>query len=140
MKPVASLLVSIKPSRRLLLMQSAAHVVAAGAVLAAAIPAWLMTILLVLIGASLARVCRLPSVETLRLRGDGRLEKVGAGDTACELVVHPHTVVLPFLVVLLYRQEGRLQSLTLLGDSLAAEDFRQLRIWLRWRSAAANSA
>jgi hypothetical protein len=47
-------------------------------------------------------------------------------------------LVLSFLVVLLYRQQGRLRSLTLPGDSLAAEDFRQLRLWLRWQSAAAR--
>jgi len=140
MKPVASLSVSIKPSRRLLLIQSLAHVVAVGAVLAATLPSWLAVVLLLLIGASLARVRRLPQDETLLLRGDGRLEKVGAGDTACELIVHPHTLVLPFLVVLLYRQEGRLRSLTLLADSLAVEDFRQLRLWLRWRSTEAKAA
>jgi hypothetical protein len=52
--------------------------------------------------------------------------------------VHPHTVVLSFLVVLLYRSQGRLRSMTLLGDSLSGEDFRQLRLWLRWRSTAPN--
>ncbi|MDP1636163.1 MAG: hypothetical protein Q8L69_15965, partial [Gallionellaceae bacterium] len=60
-------------------------------------------------------------------------------DTACELIVHPHTLVLSFLVVLLYREHGRLCSLTLLPDSSTAEDFRQLRLWLRWRSAAAKA-
>jgi hypothetical protein len=30
--------------------------------------------------------------------------------------------------------------MTLLGDSLAEEDFRQLRLWLRWRSTAAAPA
>ena len=110
----------------------------AGAVLAANPPSWLAAAFLVLIGASLARVRRASPTETLILRGDGRIEKVGAGDTACELIVHPHTLVLSFLVVLLYRQQGRLRSLTLLGDSLEAEDFRQLRLWLRWRSTAAK--
>ena len=138
MKPVAPLSVSIKPSRRLLLIQLTAHVVAAGAVLAATVPSWLAAVLLVLIGASLARQRAPLQVVSLVLRGDGRLETVGADGTATEAVVHPHTLVLSFLVVLLYRQEGRLRSLTLLGDSLDAEDFRQLRLWLRWRSTAAN--
>jgi len=74
------------------------------------------------------------------LRGDGQLQTVGANGKASAAVVQPHTLVLSFLVVLLYRQEGRLRSLTLLSDSLAAEDFRQLRLWLRWRSSAANPA
>ncbi len=138
MKPVASVSISIGPSRRLRLIQPVAHVVAGGAVLSAAMPSWLMAILLALIGASLARLRRASPTETLLLRGDGRLEKLGAGDTACELTVHPHTLVLSFLVVLLYRQEGHLRALTLMDDSLAAEDFRQLRLWLRWRSTAAK--
>ncbi|KAF0165008.1 MAG: hypothetical protein FD157_1689 [Rhodocyclaceae bacterium] len=138
MKPVAPLSVSIRPSRRLLLIQLTAHVVAAGAVLAATVPSWLAAVLLLLIGASLARLRAVSPVASLVLRGDGRLETVGADGTATEVVVHPHTFVLSFLVVLLYRQQGRLRSLTLLADSLAAEDYRQLRLWLRWRSTAAN--
>ncbi|MDD2948764.1 MAG: hypothetical protein PHV80_08000 [Rugosibacter sp.] len=51
------------------------------------------------------------------------------------LTLQPQTVVLPFLVVLLYRQASRrrLQALLILSDSLSAEDFRYLRIWLRWQ-------
>ncbi|MCX7147823.1 MAG: hypothetical protein NTY05_00200 [Rhodocyclales bacterium] len=140
MKPAAPLSISIKPSRRLLLIQSLAHVAAAGAVLAATLPSWLAVALLILTGASLARLRQALPVAALVLNGDGGLETVGADGTASEAVVHPHTFVLSFLVVLLYRQEGRLRSLTLLSDSLAAEDFRQLRLWLRWRSTAAKPA
>jgi toxin CptA len=140
MKAVAPLSVSLKPSRRLLLIQSLAHAVAAAAVLAATIPSWLAAVLLLLIGASLARMRLVAPVAALLLRGDGRLETVGADGTASEAAVHPHTLVLSFLVVVLYRQDGRLRSLTLLADSLAAEDFRQLRLWLSWRSTAAKAA
>jgi toxin CptA len=140
MKAVAPLSVSLKPSRRLLLIQSLAHAVAAAAVLAATIPSWLAAVLLLLIGASLARMRLVAPVAALLLRGDGRLETVGADGTASEAAVHPHTLVLSFLVVVLYRQDGRLRSLTLLADSLAAEDFRQLRLWLNWRSTAAKAA
>ena len=139
MKAIASLSVSLKPSQHLLLIQSLAHAVAAGAVLTATLPAWLAAVLLLLIGASLARVRRVSPVETLLLSGDGRLETVGAGGTASEAIVHPHTLVLSFLVVLLYREEGRLRSMTLLRDSLTAEDFRQLRLWLRWRATASTA-
>lgn len=136
MKRVAPLSISITPSRRLLLIQSLAHVATAMAVLAATVPPWLAAVLLMMIGASLARLRRAMPISGLVLNGDGRLEIVGADDTASEVIVHPHTFVLSFLVVLLYRQERRLRSLTLLADSLAAEDFRQLRLWLRWRSTA----
>jgi hypothetical protein len=83
-------------------------------------------------------VLRIAPPKGLVLRADGRLEIVGADGTASDVVVHPHSLVLSFLVVLLYRYDGRLRSLTLLADSLAAEDFRQVRLWLRWRWAAAQ--
>lgn len=140
MKSVAPLSVSINPSRRLLLIQSVAHVTAAGAVLSAVLPPWLAAVLLVLIGASLAHQRRRSVTVGLVLGGDGRLQIVGADGTATEIVVHPHTLVLSFLVVLLFRQEGRLRSLTLLTDSLEHEDFRQLRLWLRWCATATNPA
>ncbi len=140
MKSLAPRSISLKPSRYLLLIESLAHAMGFVAVLAAAVPPWLTALLLFLIGASLARMRWRSSIEGLVLRGDGRLEIVGAGGTARDALVHPHTLVLSFLVVLLYRQEGRLRSTVLLADSLVAEDFRQLRLWLRWRSTAANPA
>jgi hypothetical protein len=140
MKPVASLSFALKPSRRLLLIQSLAHLVAAGAVLAANLPPWMTAILLLLAGASLARVRRPLTVASVIMGGDGSIEIVGADGTASEAVVHPYTLVLSFLVVLLYRCQGRLRAVTLLGDSLAEEDFRQLRLWLRWRPTATNPA
>jgi hypothetical protein len=140
MKPGAPLSVSLRPSRRLLAVQVAAHAVAAGAVLASNLPAWAAALLLLLVGASLARLRAQPPVASLILRGDGSFETVGVEGTASSAAVHAHTLVLSWLIVLLYRQQGRLRSLTLLGDSLADEDFRQLRLWLRWRTSAEKPA
>ncbi len=140
MKSVAALHIPVRPSRHLLALQWVAHAIAAGALLHANIPDGLRIFLLLLVGASLARLRGSSAVAGLILHGDGRLEKVGADGTANELVPHPHTTALPFLVVLLYRQDGRLTALTLLADSLAAEDFRQLRLWLRWRVAQKSAA
>jgi len=141
MKPVAApLSLSLRPSRRLALYLAAAHVVAAGAVLASALPAWLTALLVGLVGASLARQRRPMPVAGLVLRGEGRIDTVAADGATAEAAIHPHTLVLAGLVVLLYRQGGRLRALTLLSDSLDAEEFRQLRVWLRWRAAAGTAA
>lgn len=140
MKPVAPLTIPLRPSRRLLLVQTIAHLVAGGAVLVSTIPSWLAAALLLLVGLSLTRQQRLSPVTAIVLRGDGNIDIVGADGTVIEAAVHPHTLVLSFLVVLLYRQQGRLRSLVLPGDSLATEDFRQLRLWLRWQSSAARLA
>ena len=139
MKPVARLSVSLKSSRRLLLVQSLAHGMAAVAVLTASLPPWMAALLLLSVATSLAWQRRNRPIRGLVLRGDGRLETVGADDTAIEVSLHPHTLVLSFLVVLLYRQEGRLHSLPLMADSFSADDFRQLRLWLRWKAGAASA-
>ena len=137
MKSAAPLRIAFKPSRRLLMIEWTAHLFLASAVLVATMPVWIAASLAGVIGVSLMRVhkhlCARRGV--LRLHADGRLEKLGADETPVVWQVHPSTTVLPFLVVLLYRQQGRTRSLVLVGDSCASDDFRKLRLWLRWRAA-----
>ncbi|MBK9349371.1 MAG: hypothetical protein IPN05_03890 [Sulfuritalea sp.] len=140
MQPGAPLTILLKPSRRLLAIQLAAHGIAAASVLLSSIPGWMAALTLVLVGYSLARLRGASFPVRLILRDQGQFETVGAGDTATEALVHPQTVVMAALIVLLYRQEGRVRSLTLAGDSLAPEDARQLRLWLRWRAAPGQPA
>lgn len=140
MKEIAPLAISVKPSRHLSVIQSTAHFAAAAAVLASGLPSWLAALLLLAVGASLARLRRMTPLERLLLRGDGQLGVIGADGAMSVACVHPHTLVLPFLAVLVYRHEGRWRSLAMLGDSLTPDDFRQLRLWLRWRSTGANPA
>jgi len=48
-----------------------------------------------------------------------------------------NTYVMPYLTVLNLRQNesGAIKRVALLPDSLHAEDFRKLRVWLRWKEA-----
>jgi len=135
MKSSAPLAISLTPSRRLWHVQLAAHALAVAALLVATIPLWAQAVLLLGLSVSLYAVhrrYRSPTVACLMLGGDGRL-KVGAGGTALrEVAVHPHTTVLSFLVVLLYREDGRVRGLSLLADCMDADDFRRLR----WRRGA----
>ena len=140
MQPGAPLTIHLKPSRRLLAIQLAAHGIAAASVLLSSIPGWMAALTLVLVGYSLARLRAARFPVRLILRDQGQFATVGAGDTATEALVHPQTVVMAALIVLLYRQEGHVRSLTLASDSLAPEDARQLRLWLRWRAAAGQPA
>ena len=50
--------------------------------------------------------------------------------------------VLPWLVVLHLRLEGRrlMLPVVLLPDSMGNDDFRRLRVWLRWSGAAGRGA
>jgi hypothetical protein len=135
MRPVAPLSLPIKASRRLLLVQLVAHIVAVAAVISSATQSGLAAFLLLLVGYSWLRVHRSSPVTGLVLRGDGTIETIGSDGAVAGAVLHHHTLVLSYLVVLLYRQNDRLRALTLLRDNLSAEDFRQLRLWLRWRGS-----
>ena len=101
---------------------------------------WIKLALLMLVLASawgnLRRQHGPKSIVSLSLRGDGQLEFSRRDGTRGEARVHPHTTVTAQLVVLLLRQAGRSEVLVLMPDALASEDFRLLRLWLRWRTAA----
>ena len=101
---------------------------------------WIEVALLILILASawrnLVRQRGPKSIVGLSLRGDGRLEFSRRDGTHGEAGIHPHTTVTAQFAVLLLCQAGRSEVLVLLPDALAREDFRLLRLWLRWRTAA----
>ncbi len=110
-----------------------AHGTAGVAVLAASLPVGVKILMLVALGVSSRRLWQLAVPEMLVLYGDGRFLKVGAGDTALELV--PGSTMLASLLVLRYREEGRLRSLVLLADSfVCADDARRFRRWLAWQA------
>ena len=138
MPPVAPLTIHLNPSRRLLAIQLAAHVIAASAVLVSSVPGWVAALLLLLVGYSLARQRNAEIPTSLILRDAGRFEKVGADGTVTEAEVHPHTMVISPLIVLLYRQDDRTGALVLANDSLSPGNARELRLWLRWRARAAQ--
>ena len=72
----------------------------------------------------------------LRCCPDGGLE-VRDGPEWGKVQVHPQSTVLPWLVVLRYRPQAgqRWRAWVILADSLPAEDFRRLRVWLKWLCA-----
>ena len=133
------LTLSLRPSCRLGLLLAAAHGGAVAAALLISIPWWLKLVLLAAILASalhqLLRLTGQRRICRLILRDDGRLEFSRIDGSCGEARIHPQTTVTSLLAVLLLRQEGRIEALVLLPDALDAEDFRLLRLWLRWRAA-----
>ncbi len=76
---------------------------------------------------------------SLRCQADGRLEvRRGAEWQAASVL--PESVVLPWLIVLRWRENGRRHSLPLPADALSAPVHRRLRVWLRWKSGTLDSA
>lgn len=75
------------------------------------------------------------AVNTLRIAADNTFSvQTRRGDwRTCEVL--GSTYVTAFLTVLNLRLAGqrRMRSVVLMSDSMAADDFRRLRVWLRWR-------
>jgi toxin CptA len=145
----------IAPSRWLRLAVAMTHVLAGMAVLMADLRAWLQGVILVLVTASLAWSMRRGSLIELRCQPDGRLAISAVSNQSPAVIasearqsswlaveVRPETVVLPWLVVLRYRcaEGGRTQTAAILPDSLDEDDFRRLRVWLKWRAVVRSAA
>lgn len=131
------LLIAPAPSCRLRVATLALHALAVLAL------AWADLPLPVLIGGgaalliSAARHRRAPPVRMLRCGRDGALH-VRDGDDWQPLTLLPSTTVLPALTVLHVRDGRRRRAIVILADSLPPEDFRQLRVWLRWLARVAT--
>ena len=126
----------LRPSSRLLTLSLAMHGVALAAVMLVALPLWLKLALLAAILASAWRIHRQlrgrHHIVSLVLRGDGLLEFSRQDGSHGEAGLHRHSTVASLMTILLLCREGRTESLVLLPDAIASEDFRLLRLWLRW--------
>jgi toxin CptA len=75
------------------------------------------------------------AVVAIEIGSDNRLSVQTRSSAWAEFDVLGTTYVMPYLTVLNLRQNGgrAVKRITLLPDSLHAEDFRKLRAWLRWK-------
>ncbi len=132
---------SLRPSRRLFLLLTLAHGAAAAALAALGLDPWIGVPMLLGVILSLAwqlrRLFGAQRIVELILHKDGALEYVRRDGTAASGKVDPQTMVTAWLTVLLLRSGAgrRCEALTLLPDTLESEDFRRLRLWLRWLAA-----
>jgi hypothetical protein len=109
------------------------HLLAAGSVWLLPWPLLARSMLLLLLAISAWSCLRPSPFVGIRLgaRGELALRHVGGESVVCQ--VQPETTVFGRLVVLRLRDDqARRRSLTLLPDSLSADQFRLLRLWLRW--------
>lgn len=88
------------------------------------------------VGIGLHRNC----LRNLTLRGDGRVELEFADGRRGEASVVAGSTVLPWVVILRIEMGDRKLALLIAADMLNAEDFRQLRVWLRWRCETEGGA
>ena len=125
-----------RPSRALGAALVVAHGLAALGLVTIAVAVSLKVLagigLLLSLAVALRRHVLQPGIVALTLRADGLLDAHCADGSSATVAVQPHTTAFPWLVVLLVKIDGRACATTLLPDSLGGEDFRQLRLWLRW--------
>jgi hypothetical protein len=122
----------LRRSRLLAGALCAMHGAAVCAVLVVPWPTPARLALLIALAASLVHSLRPPRVVSLRLYRDGLIECVLPDGTRLPASPRPDTVVFSWLVVLRIDTEGKTISLPLLPDHMSREEFRILRLWLRW--------
>ena len=117
------------------------HAIAAGCVVA--LPwSWLLRgVAVLLLCCSLGYALRPPRIIGLRLAARDRLECLLAGGDRVAATVLDDSTVFSRLIVLRQRigEETRVNSLVLLPDQMSAEQFRVLRLWLRWHAEPKNA-
>jgi len=134
--------ITLKPSLYLALALTGAHSAAALVLLPLAVPTWAKPVLLALIAASLARA--LLRHACLRTPGALVVIELGENDSANvrnrdgewqQARILPTTYVSPVLSVINVRVPPRTRArhMVIAADSLDAEAFRRLRVWLRWK-------
>jgi toxin CptA len=130
----AVLTLAILPSRRLRWLVATMHLLAAAAALLADLEWPYRAAVIVAVAAGFFVSMRQPQALYLRCRADGSLN-VRHGEDWLPAELLPDTLVLSWLAVLRYRPDGeaRPKACVILPDSLERDDFRQLRVWLRWR-------
>lgn len=128
--------VELRRSRRLTILLILVHALAAGCLWVLPWPALPRCLLLLAVAVSAWLTRRPPPVAGLRLTDNGDLLLLSAVGDALSVSIASGTVVFSQLVVLRVRknEQRRPMTLVLLPDSMSAEQFRVLRLWLRWRA------
>ncbi|HNQ04740.1 MAG TPA: hypothetical protein PKH69_09015 [Thiobacillaceae bacterium] len=128
------LVITVGPSTRLRLLLTGLHLLAAMALWLAALPLALQTSGSLLLALGLARHLRGAHGVTLRGNEKGQLE-IRAGQTWHALHDTRVHLLSPGLTLLRFENPGnaRARNLLVLPDSMPAEDYRRLRVWLQWK-------
>ncbi|MDO9102860.1 MAG: hypothetical protein Q7J20_10645 [Candidatus Nitrotoga sp.] len=133
---------NLQPSIYFTIALVASHGAALAVLVPLILPLWAKILLILLVSVSLlyhvwhdAWLLALSSNKTLLLDGDMILLVARNGDQVTTRVL-ADSLVTPFITILNVLPQGSYlaRSVIILPDSLDAEAFRQLRVWLRWGS------
>ncbi|MGQ0522707.1 MAG: protein YgfX [Betaproteobacteria bacterium] len=133
-------------SRHLMILIGLAHGGAAAVALVVDLPGVAQLLIMLSIAASCVNALRGPallravsSITALELGEDGKLSIQTRQGDWCAATLLESSFVGPYLTVLSLRTEKSrfAHHAVIMADSLNGEDFRKLRVWLRWRKASA---
>ena len=128
--------VSIKLRHSFLYMTAlvALHGVAMGCVFLVPFPGWVQMPVLLAIVCSLGYSLRSPEIVALTLPARGGLLCQKADGVPIPATVLSESSVFPWLVTLRFQVDGekRARTLTLSPDHMSGEEFRLMRVWMRW--------
>lgn len=129
--------IELHRSRLLDALLIAAHAVAAICLAWIALPGPFRAVVFGFIALSLWRSLRRPIFSHLLLADSNvsQLRVTQSGGRLVDAIILPETVVFPFLIALHLRDAGNGQRLytLLLPDQMKTEEYRRVRVWLRWR-------
>lgn len=130
----AASILRLRPSRIARAALLIVFMTALGAIAWADLP-WYVQIAAATLAAAIAlHAWRTRTPVALRLHPDGSLEWREAAQDWRAVTLLPGSHVSPWLCVLHCRSDGRTHHLAIYPDSLHPEDYRRLRVWLRWRA------
>ncbi|QOJ08495.1 protein YgfX [Nitrosomonas sp. H1_AOB3] len=134
--------IQLQPSSRLAVLLSLAHCTAAGVFWPLALPVVVKLIITLLLAGSLYYYLRRyawltspRSIVALHLTGRNSCRMKAHADEYIDTVVDTSTFVAPYMTVLCLRKERtkHYYTVVILPDSIDANSFRRLRVWLRWK-------
>ena len=137
---------SLQPSWLLAAILAFAHGAACAAVWSIDLPLWCKTLAcavllvnFVIVAATRALLLTPSAVVALEISSDNVLSLQTHSSAWAEFEVLSSTFVMPWLTILNLRRHGdsAVKRVALLADSLDADDFRKLRVWLRWKENVA---
>ena len=133
--------INLRPSWILAAILAVAHGAAIAAVVVVEMPLWLTFVVMVALIANLSLELRHASLRmpdaavAIEISSDNVFSVQTRRGEWLEYEVLGNTYVLSFLAILNLKQtdNGAAKRIVILPDSIAAEDFRKLRVWLRWK-------
>ena len=137
------LFLPLKPSRQLAAAILAIHLSAVAGIGLAGLPIWLVLAAWAVLGISAWTLLRRHallahplSLIRLQSRADGSLECLTRDGEWLAFSLRPQSTLFPLFAVLSLKPPGggRPRAVTIFPDALSGDDWRTLRVWLRWQA------